>query len=74
MSRPTSLRGAWAKLAEAYGGVGKLAAALGVSKGTIWRWGTGGTIPSTSAMAITAVAEIKGVQSPVKATTKGRAR
>ena len=41
MSRPTTLPGAWAQLAQAAGGVGELARLLGVSRRTIERWGAG---------------------------------
>jgi hypothetical protein len=41
VSRPTTLPGPWAKLAQAAGGVGELARLLGVSRRTIERWGAG---------------------------------
>ena len=41
MSRPTTLPGPWAQLAQAAGGVGELARLLGVSRRTVERWGTG---------------------------------
>ena len=40
-SRPTTLPGPWAQLAQAAGGVGELARLLGVSRRTIERWGAG---------------------------------
>jgi len=43
--RPTTLPPPWAAFAAAAGGVGKLAATLGVSRRTIDRWGAG-TIPN----------------------------
>lgn len=41
MGRPTTLPSPWLELADAAGGVGKLAAMLGVSPMTIWRWAHG---------------------------------
>jgi DNA-binding transcriptional regulator YdaS (Cro superfamily) len=41
VSRPTTLPGPWAQLAQAAGGVGALARLLGVSRRTIERWGAG---------------------------------
>jgi hypothetical protein len=43
--RPTTLTGGWRELAAHVGGVGRLAALLGVSRRTIERWG-GGVLPS----------------------------
>lgn len=41
MGRPTTLPSPWLELADAAGGVGKLAALLGVSPMTVWRWAYG---------------------------------
>jgi hypothetical protein len=41
MGRPITLPEPWAALAHALGGVGQLAAALGVTRRTVHRWATG---------------------------------
>lgn len=66
MSRVTSLRGDWAALAEAYGGVQGLADALGVSPQSVWSWGTGRReVVRTTAIAVQALARRKRLESPV---------
>ena len=46
MPRPSTLPAPWGDLAAAHGGVGKLAAALGVAPSTIHRWAHGKINPS----------------------------
>jgi DNA-binding transcriptional regulator YdaS (Cro superfamily) len=49
MARPTVLTAPWSYLAARVGGVGALAALLGVSRRTIHRWATEGRVPSGAA-------------------------
>ena len=82
MSRPTTLPGPWAQLAQAAGGVGELARLLGVSRRTIERWG-GGVLPGTIVQEhVTAFAKRRGVvivwdessAEPTRAARQGRSR
>jgi hypothetical protein len=64
--RPTILKGAWAKLAEKYGGPAPLAEAIGVSPRTVLRWANGELEPrGPERLAIAWVAKKKRVESPV---------
>jgi hypothetical protein len=45
VSRVTTITGPLAALVAHAGGVAELAAALGVSEMTLWRWGTGKAAP-----------------------------
>jgi transcriptional regulator with XRE-family HTH domain len=60
------IRPAWAALTEAYGGVLALAAALGVTRQTIWNWSRGARVPGPSAIAVAQLARKKHLASPVK--------
>jgi hypothetical protein len=65
MSRRTVLPGPWAALADAFGGVAALAAALGVAPVTLWRWGRGAAVPGPAALAVAALARKMRVASPL---------
>jgi DNA-binding transcriptional regulator YdaS (Cro superfamily) len=66
MPRPSPLRGSWARLAAAYGGIEALATAIGVHPTTITRWASGAIgITGRSCVAVRAVAMMQGVRSPV---------
>jgi hypothetical protein len=57
---------AWAKLAEAYGGNYKLAAEVGVSYNTLYRWAVNGdVVPPSSAKLLAIMAGAKGIPSPI---------
>ena len=51
MGRTTNMRGAWKALADALGGVGKLADALGRNRSTIERWASGERVPPVEVQA-----------------------
>lgn len=50
--RPTTMPEAWARLADAAGGVAPLAEALGVTTMTLWRWSKGGKMSRTARMVL----------------------
>ena len=55
----------WRELAEAYGGVGRLADSLGVHRNTLADYGTGAAVvPKTVAIAVASLAAQKKVRSP----------
>lgn len=63
MGRPTTLPSPWLELADAAGGVGQLAAMLGVSPMTIWRWAHGKTSMSGPAkLAVESIATALGIR------------
>lgn len=64
--RETAARGPWLALVTAAGGVGQLAARLGVAGRSVHRWATGATRPNgAAAVAIRATAAELGAASPV---------
>lgn len=65
MARETMLVGVWRKLADAVGGVGKLAEACGVNRDTIRRWASGEFEPKPVVkMAVGTLAREHGVDLP----------
>lgn len=68
MARPTTLPSPWRELAQAYGGVGKLAEACGVSLRALERWASGERSPSLFAQRhVRALARRRGVRDPFPA-------
>ena len=65
MARETTMVGAWRELAEAAGGVGKLAERLGRNRTTIERWASGEVEPLVEVQAnVGALAAELGVKLP----------
>ena len=65
MSRPTTLPSPWRELADHVGGVMALAAALGVSRRALERWGDGTRRPSAIVRQhVNAFARRRGVAAP----------
>jgi len=64
--RPSSFKGAWAKLREACGGTDKLAQELNTTPNVVQKWALRGMRPSgPSQVAIALLAQKKGVPNPL---------
>lgn len=67
MSNPTTLPPVWAAMATAAGGVSALAAALGVSRVTVWKYAHGATRGHPIVrQSINAWARRRGLKEPLK--------
>lgn len=62
--RASTLPPEWARLADAAGGVGELAEAIGVSPQAVWKWGKGGNISRLGMAAVRAFCVKKRVPLP----------
>lgn len=72
MSRKTTLTGAWLRLIEAAGGVGKLAELIKVPPRYITRWGNGANVPTLAhRQALQSVSRRLGVKCPVRVWSPG---